>query len=77
MHELPLLQAKNPYDGTEQLNPVEEEENEGSYDLVAPSEGDAAPFPRMPGRHDVLLGAYAGDPQQSAPSGPVPRIPGR
>lgn len=44
MHELPLLQAKNPYDGTEILNPVTEEENEGSYDLVAPYKGDVSPL---------------------------------
>jgi hypothetical protein len=57
VNELPLLQATNPYKGSDQLNPVNEEENEGSYDLVAPYEGDAAPLhtPRTPGRHDVLV----------------------
>lgn len=54
MHELPLLQAKNPY-GTEILNPVTEEENEGSYDLAAPYEGDVAPLHSLERQADSMF----------------------
>ena len=55
MHELPLLQAKNPYDVTEILNPVTEEENEGSYDLAAPYEGDVAPLHSLERQADSMF----------------------
>jgi hypothetical protein len=55
VNELPLLQATNPYKGSDQLNPVNEEENEGSYDLVAPYEGDAAPLHTLERQADTMF----------------------
>ncbi|KAF7715868.1 Uncharacterized protein PECH_007979 [Penicillium ucsense] len=54
--ELPLLQATNPYDGTDQLLPVpEEDEAEGSYDLVAPYDEDPAPRHTLERQADLMF----------------------
>lgn len=56
VNELPLLQAKNPFDGSEQLNPVAEVDNEeGSYDLVAPYENDGPPLHSLERQADLMF----------------------
>lgn len=55
LQELPLLQAKNPYDGSELLNPVEEENEEGSYDLVAPYENGGPPLHCLERQADIMF----------------------
>ncbi|KAJ5216208.1 PAS-associated C-terminal [Penicillium cinerascens] len=55
VNELPLLQAKNPYDGSEQFNPVNEEIGDGSFDLVAPYEGDGTPLHSLERQADTMF----------------------
>lgn len=55
MNELPLLQATNPYDGSEQFNPVNEEYEDGSFDLVAPYEGDGTPLHSLERQADIMF----------------------
>lgn len=50
-----MLQTKNPYDGAETLNPVEEENEEGSYDLVAPYENDGPPLHSLERQADIMF----------------------
>lgn len=54
LNELPLLQATNPYDGSEQFNPVNEEDGD-TFDLVAPWEGDAAPLHSLERQADTMF----------------------
>ncbi|CEO61025.1 hypothetical protein PMG11_05422 [Penicillium brasilianum] len=55
VNELPLLQATNPYIGSEHLDPVNEEENEVSYDLVAPYEDNEVPLHSLERQADVMF----------------------
>ncbi|KAJ5595889.1 PAS-associated C-terminal [Penicillium hetheringtonii] len=54
LNELPLLQATNPNDGSEQFNPVKEEDGD-TFDLVAPYEGDAAPLHTLERQADTMF----------------------
>lgn len=54
-HELPLLQATNPNDGAEEFYPVDENDQEGSFDLVAPYEGDGAPLHSLERQADTMF----------------------
>ncbi|KAJ5155145.1 PAS-associated C-terminal [Penicillium capsulatum] len=54
VNELPLLQATNPNDGSEQFHPVEENEA-GAFDLVAPYEGDEAPLHSLERQADTMF----------------------
>lgn len=54
LNELPLLQATNPYDGSEQFNPVNEEDGD-TFDLVAPYEGDAVPLHTLERQADTMF----------------------
>lgn len=54
VNELPLLQATNPNDGSEQFDPVEENEA-GAFDLVAPYEGDEAPLHSLERQADIMF----------------------
>lgn len=55
MNELPLLQEKNPHKNTEEFNPVNEDEEDGSFDLVAPYEGDGAPLHTLERQADTMF----------------------
>ncbi|KAJ5661876.1 PAS-associated C-terminal [Penicillium maclennaniae] len=55
VNELPLLQATNPYDGSEQFNPVNEEHEDGSFDLVAPYESDETPLHSLERQADTMF----------------------
>lgn len=54
VNELPLLQATNPNDGSEQFNPVEENEA-AAFDLVAPYEGEGAPLHSLERQADMMF----------------------
>ncbi|KAJ6096557.1 PAS-associated C-terminal [Penicillium sp. IBT 16267x] len=54
-HELPLLQATNPHNGAEEFNPVDENDEDGSLDLVAPYEGDGAPLHTLERQADTMF----------------------
>ncbi|KAJ5084074.1 PAS-associated C-terminal [Penicillium alfredii] len=54
-NELPLLQQINPYDGTDEFNPVEEDG--ASYDLIAPFEGSEVPLHKLERLTDVMFGS--------------------
>ncbi|KAJ5647102.1 PAS-associatedC-terminal [Penicillium lividum] len=53
--ELPLLQVKNPHEGAEEFNPVDEDYEDGSFDLVAPYEGDEAPLHTLERQADAMF----------------------
>ena len=55
MNELPVLQQTNPNEGSDQFNPIIEENEEASYDLVAPYEGDAAPLHTLERQADLMF----------------------
>ncbi|PLB50035.1 hypothetical protein P170DRAFT_354258, partial [Aspergillus steynii IBT 23096] len=54
INELPVLQETNPYDGAEEFNPVNEE---GSFDLVAPYEGDGVPLHSLERQAELMFSA--------------------
>ncbi|KAJ6010725.1 PAS-associated C-terminal [Penicillium sp. IBT 35674x] len=54
-HELPLLQATNPNDGAEEFYPVDENDEDGSFDLVAPYEGERAPLHTLERQADTMF----------------------
>lgn len=53
-NELPLLQEMNPFEGAEEFNPVNEED--ASYDLIAPWDGVDAPLHKLERLSDVMFG---------------------
>ncbi|KAJ5645329.1 PAS-associated C-terminal [Penicillium longicatenatum] len=53
--ELPLLQATNPNDGAEEFNPVDENDDDCSFDLVAPYEGDEPPLHTLERQADTMF----------------------
>lgn len=55
INELPVLQQTNPNEGSEQFHPIYEENEEASYDLVAPYEGDAAPLHTLERQADLMF----------------------
>ncbi|KAJ5272640.1 hypothetical protein N7478_007765 [Penicillium angulare] len=55
VNELPLLQQTNPNKGAEEFLPVNEDEENGSYDLVAPYEGDGAPLHTLERQADIMF----------------------
>ncbi|CAG8927139.1 unnamed protein product [Penicillium salamii] len=55
VNELPVLQQTNPNEGSDQFNPIIEENEEASYDLVAPYEGDAAPLHTLERQADLMF----------------------
>lgn len=55
VNELPVLQQTNPNEGSEQFHPIIEENEEASYDLVAPYEGDAAPLHTLERQADLMF----------------------
>lgn len=55
VNELPLLQETNPYDGSEQFNPVNEEHENVSFDLVAPYQDDEAPLHSLERQADTMF----------------------
>ncbi|KAJ6008352.1 PAS-associated C-terminal, partial [Penicillium herquei] len=57
VNELPLLQETNPNNGAEEFYPVNEEEEDGSYDLVAPYKGDGAPLHTLERQADTMFSA--------------------
>ncbi|KAK4869293.1 hypothetical protein LT330_006293 [Penicillium expansum] len=54
-NELPILQQTNPNEGSDQFNPIFEENEEASFDLVAPYEGDAAPLHTLERQADLMF----------------------
>lgn len=54
-NELPLLQQTNPYEGTEEFNPLNEDG--ASYGLIAPFDGSEAPLHKLERLMDVMFGA--------------------
>lgn len=52
--ELPLLQQINPNEGTS-WDPIEEEEHQASYDLIAPLEESEAPLHSLERQADLLF----------------------
>ncbi|CAI7589485.1 unnamed protein product [Penicillium glandicola] len=55
INELPVLQQINPHEGSDQFNPIIEENEETSFDLVAPYEGDAAPLHTLERQADLMF----------------------
>ncbi|KAJ5371971.1 PAS-associated C-terminal [Penicillium concentricum] len=55
INELPVLQQKNPNEGSEQFNPIIEENEESSFDLVAPYEGEVAPLHTLEQQADLMF----------------------
>ncbi|KAJ6009860.1 PAS-associated [Penicillium canescens] len=55
VNELPVLQQTNPNEGSEQFYPIVEENEEQSYNLVAPYEGDAAPLHSLERQADLMF----------------------
>ncbi|KAJ5086984.1 PAS-associated C-terminal [Penicillium alfredii] len=56
INELPVLQETNPFDGSEQFDPLNEENVNGhSFDLVAPYEGDGAPLHSLERQADLMF----------------------
>ncbi|KAJ6086846.1 PAS-associated [Penicillium canescens] len=55
VNALPVLQQTNPNEGSEQFHPIIEENEEQSYDLVAPYEGDAAPLHSLERQADLMF----------------------
>lgn len=55
INELPVLQQTNPNEGSEQFKPIIEENEEASYDLVAPYEGDGAPLHSLERQADLMF----------------------
>ncbi|EAW14399.1 uncharacterized protein ACLA_074360 [Aspergillus clavatus NRRL 1] len=53
VHELPLLQELNPYDGSNQFNPVNADGV--SYDLIAPYDGEEAPLHSLEKLGDLMF----------------------
>lgn len=51
--DLPLLQQQNPFDGSEEFDPINEEG--ASYDLIAPYEGGEAPLHKLEKVADVMF----------------------
>lgn len=54
-NELPVLQQINPNEGSEEFDPIAEENEETSFDLVAPYEGDAAPMHTLERQADLMF----------------------
>lgn len=54
-NELPLLQETNPYEGTEEFNPINEEG--ASYDLITPFDGCEAPLHKLERLSEVMFGS--------------------
>lgn len=54
-NELPLLQETNPFEGTDEFNPVNEEG--ASFDLIAPFDGVDAPLHKLERLSEVMFGA--------------------
>ena len=53
--ELPLLQQVNPNEGAPEFNPVNESEENGSYDLIAPYEGGDLPLHKLERLADIMF----------------------
>ncbi|PYI06686.1 hypothetical protein BO78DRAFT_429436 [Aspergillus sclerotiicarbonarius CBS 121057] len=53
IHELPLLQQQNPYDGSDQFHPVHEAGL--SYDLIAPLDTDETPLHSLEHLADLMF----------------------
>ncbi|CAG8325075.1 unnamed protein product [Penicillium salamii] len=53
--ELPLLQQLNPNDGAPEFNPVQETEENGSYDLIAPYDGGDLPLHKLERLADIMF----------------------
>ncbi|KAJ5923646.1 PAS-associated C-terminal [Penicillium verhagenii] len=53
--ELPLLQATNPNDGAEEFHPIDEDDEDCSFDLVAPYEGDGEPMHTLERQADTMF----------------------
>ncbi|KGO76121.1 PAS-associated, C-terminal [Penicillium italicum] len=54
-NELPILQQTNPNEGSDQFNPIIEENEEPSFDLVAPYEGDSTPLHSLEQQADLMF----------------------
>ncbi|KAJ5801507.1 uncharacterized protein N7518_003575 [Penicillium psychrosexuale] len=54
-NELPVLQQINPNEGSEEFDPIAEENEETCFDLVAPYEGDAAPVHTLERQADLMF----------------------
>lgn len=54
-NEFPIIQQTNPNEGSEQFNPIIEENEESSFDLVAPYEGYAAPLHTLERQADLMF----------------------
>lgn len=50
-----MLQQTNPNEGSEQFKPIIEENEEASYDLVAPYEGDTTPLHNLERQADLMF----------------------
>jgi hypothetical protein len=55
VNELPVLQQTNPNEGSEQFYPIMEEDEDASFDLVAPYEGDGAPLHNLERQADLMF----------------------
>ena len=55
VNELPLLQELNPLEESDELAPVNENEEGLSYDLVAPYDGDGVPLHRLERQADIMF----------------------
>ncbi|CAG8075797.1 unnamed protein product [Penicillium salamii] len=53
--ELPLLQQLNPNEGAPEFNPVQETEENGSYDLIAPYDGGDLPLHKLERLADIMF----------------------
>lgn len=53
VNDLPLLQQLNPFDGSEEFNPINKEG--ASYDLIAPYDGGEAPLHKLEKVADVMF----------------------
>ncbi|OJJ46033.1 hypothetical protein ASPZODRAFT_67220 [Penicilliopsis zonata CBS 506.65] len=54
MDDLPLLQEVNPFEGSQQFDPINTEEA-SSYDLVAPYAGNNAPLHRLEEQAEIMF----------------------
>lgn len=55
VNELPLLQELNPLEESDELAPVNENEEGLSYDLVAPYDGDGVPLHSLERQADIMF----------------------
>ncbi|KAJ5780798.1 PAS-associated C-terminal [Penicillium paradoxum] len=55
INELPILQQTNPNEGSEQFHPIIEENEEASFDLVAPYNGDKVPLHTLEQQADLMF----------------------